>query len=119
MYICNAINLKKIQKMGSKKNISKLLGAFILVLALTFSTNSYAKKDGSSDAKPSDNRPKKPNGSSDDKPKKPNGSSDDKPKKPNGSSDDKPGSVPLDGGLSVLLLGAAAFGIKKLRDNKK
>lgn len=28
-------------------------------------------------------------------------------------------SVPLDGGLSVLILGAAAFGVKKLRDNKK
>jgi hypothetical protein len=28
-------------------------------------------------------------------------------------------SIPLDGGLSILLLGAAAFGIKKLRDNRK
>ncbi|KAA5827601.1 hypothetical protein FPF71_01800 [Algibacter amylolyticus] len=28
------------------------------------------------------------------------------------------GDVPLDGGLAILLLGAAAFGIKKLRDNK-
>ncbi len=27
--------------------------------------------------------------------------------------------VPLDGGLSILLLGAAAFGVKRLRDNKK
>ena len=27
--------------------------------------------------------------------------------------------IPLDGGLSILLLGAAAFGVKKLRDNKK
>ena len=27
-------------------------------------------------------------------------------------------SIPLDGGLSILLLGAAAFGVKKLRDNK-
>lgn len=26
-------------------------------------------------------------------------------------------SVPLDGGLSILLLGAAAFGVKRLRDN--
>ena len=26
--------------------------------------------------------------------------------------------IPLDGGLSILLLGAAAFGIKKLRENK-
>ena len=28
-------------------------------------------------------------------------------------------SVPLDGGLSILLLGAAAFGIKKLRNKKE
>ncbi|GGK11921.1 hypothetical protein GCM10007962_02700 [Yeosuana aromativorans] len=27
-------------------------------------------------------------------------------------------SIPLDGGLSILLLGAAAFGVKKLRDKK-
>lgn len=26
--------------------------------------------------------------------------------------------IPLDGGLAILLLGAAAFGIKKLRGNK-
>ncbi|WP_372752359.1 PID-CTERM protein-sorting domain-containing protein [Mariniflexile sp.] len=28
-------------------------------------------------------------------------------------------SIPLDGGLSILLAGAAAFGVKKLRDSKK
>ena len=27
-------------------------------------------------------------------------------------------SVPIDGGLSILLVGAAAFGVKKLRDQK-
>lgn len=27
--------------------------------------------------------------------------------------------IPLDGGLAILLAGAAAFGIKKLRDKKK
>ncbi len=32
--------------------------------------------------------------------------------------DDNTG-VPLDGGLAVLIIGAAAFGIKKLRDNNK
>lgn len=33
---------------------------------------------------------------------------------------ERPGgdAIPLDGGLSILLLGAAAFGIKKLRENK-
>ena len=32
---------------------------------------------------------------------------------------DPPDAIPLDGGLSILLLGAAAFGVKKLRDNRK
>jgi len=27
--------------------------------------------------------------------------------------------VPLDGGIAALIIGAAAFGIKKLRDNNK
>ena len=31
---------------------------------------------------------------------------------------DNNSSVPIDGGLAVVILGAAAFGIKKLRDNK-
>jgi len=31
---------------------------------------------------------------------------------------DNNASVPIDGGLAVIILGAAAFGIKKLRDNK-
>lgn len=39
-----------------------------------------------------------------------------------GDDDDHSGggntSVPLDGGLSILLIGAAAFGVKKLRGNK-
>lgn len=32
---------------------------------------------------------------------------------------DNNGSVPIDGGIAALVIGAAAFGIKKLRDNKK
>lgn len=35
------------------------------------------------------------------------------------SDSNKPDSIPLDGGLAILLIGAAAFGVKKLRDNKK
>ncbi|GAA3653563.1 hypothetical protein GCM10022397_42660 [Flavivirga jejuensis] len=31
---------------------------------------------------------------------------------------DKPDSIPLDGGLSILLIGGAAFGIRKLFGNK-
>lgn len=41
-----------------------------------------------------------------------------KPKKPKTKHNKKQDSVPLDGGLSILVLGAAAFGVKKLRDNK-
>ena len=33
--------------------------------------------------------------------------------------EDNNSSVPLDGGIAILIVGAAAFGIKKLRDNKK
>ncbi|MDO7171990.1 PID-CTERM protein-sorting domain-containing protein [Mariniflexile sp. AS56] len=32
---------------------------------------------------------------------------------------DNPDSIPLDGGLAILLAGAAAFGIKKLRNKKE
>jgi hypothetical protein len=34
------------------------------------------------------------------------------------TADNDTDSIPLDAGLSILLVGAAAFGIKKLRDNK-
>jgi hypothetical protein len=33
--------------------------------------------------------------------------------------EDNNSGVPLDGGIAVLIIGAAAFGIKKLRDNTK
>ena len=36
----------------------------------------------------------------------------------NGSSQGGGDSIPIDGGLSFLLVGAAAFGVKKLRENK-
>ena len=78
--------------MDSKNKISKLFGAFILILALTFSTSSYADSSSSDEAS----------------------------SKGDSSSDSNGGdSIPLDGGLSILLLGAAAFGVKKLRDTKK
>ncbi len=41
------------------------------------------------------------------------------PPPPPGLCDPPDDSVPLDGGLSVLLLGAAAFGLKKLRDKQR
>ena len=37
---------------------------------------------------------------------------------PNGRTGNKGDSIPLDGGLGILLIGAAALGVKKLRDNK-
>lgn len=37
---------------------------------------------------------------------------------PNGRTGGGGDSIPLDGGLSILLLGAAAFGVKKLHDKK-
>ena len=85
--------------MNSKNKISKLFGSLIVILALTFSTSSYAGSDDDDSNSNADS-----DSSSYDMP-----SSDD-----NGST-----SIPLDGGLSILLLGAAAFGVKKLRDNKK
>lgn len=86
--------------MNSKMNISKLLGALIIILALTFSTSSYAitgLDDGGGSASTSESKSHSGDSKSD------------------GGGD----AVPLDGGLSVLLLGGAAFGIKKLRDSKK
>lgn len=86
-------------QMDLKNNISKLLGTFILIFSLTFSTSSYAANPGGSD---DDSRSEDPR-------------SDDDSRSDDGGGD----TIPLDGGLSVLLLGAAAFGVKKLRDNKK
>lgn len=86
--------------MKSKTTI-KALRSFVVIFALVFSTNTYAYSgffgwffDWG-----------KPHN----------------PPKWHGHKGDKPGrpadSVPLDGGLGILLLGAAAFGVKKLRDN--
>ena len=41
------------------------------------------------------------------------------PQKRERQQDSKTTSIPLDGGLGILLLGAAAFGIRKLRGNKE
>ncbi|MCT4628641.1 PID-CTERM protein-sorting domain-containing protein [Winogradskyella sp.] len=38
---------------------------------------------------------------------------------PPGGSTDTQDAIPLDGGLVALVIGAAAFGVKKLRDNLK
>lgn len=72
------------------KKITNILTGLMMVLALTVSSNAFA-------------------GNNKDK-----GRDHEKPKKKKKKTD----SVPLDGGLSILLLGAAAFGAKKLHDNK-
>ena len=38
---------------------------------------------------------------------------------PPGGATDTQDAIPLDGGLIALVIGAAAYGVKKLRDNKK
>ena len=76
----------------------------IMVLALIICSSAFA--GSSSNDRSSNDR------SSDDR------SSDDRSSDDNGNSEGNTDSVPLDGGLSILLLGAAAFGVKKLRDKK-
>ena len=88
----------KSQKMKSQNNISKLLGALFIIFALTFSTSSHAVDSNSSKSSKSSKSYKSSKSS---------------------KSSKKTDSVPIDGGLSILLLGAAAFGVKKLRDNKE
>ncbi|MCF8274061.1 MAG: hypothetical protein K9I95_09530 [Flavobacteriaceae bacterium] len=73
----------------------------IIVLALIISSSAFAGRN-------SDNR------RSDDRRSDDRRSDDNSDDNSEGNND----SVPLDGGLSILLLGAAAFGVKKLRDNK-
>ncbi|WP_162623275.1 PID-CTERM protein-sorting domain-containing protein [Confluentibacter sediminis] len=85
-----------------KKILLTNIRAIIIVFALTFSANMNAATtplsfDSSFSVLFGKNK-KKPN----------------KPNKPGGG--DK---IPLDGGLSILLFGAAAFGVKKLHGNKK
>ena len=99
--------------MKSKNNISKLLGALFIIFALTFSIDSYAtdsfEGNGNSNGKSKGNSNGNSNGYS-------NGYSNGNS---NSDSSDGGDSIPLDGGLSILLFGAAAFGVKKLRDTKK
>ena len=120
----------KSKKMKSKNNISKLLGALIIIFALTFSTNANAIASGQNIANSislvitsaniatvtgdfQKKKKKKKKKCRKCGRRKHRGSC--KGGGNNGGGD----SIPLDGGLSILLLGAAAFGVKKLRDTKK
>lgn len=96
--------------MKTNSNFLKTMRIALVVFALTFSSNMNA-------ATPAFgggffnwlghffNPPKGHHG-----PKNPKGNHG--PKNPKGDA------VPLDGGLGILLVGAAAFGVKKLRGNK-
>ena len=118
--------------MKLKNNISKLLGALIIIFALTFSTNANAIASGQNIANSislvitsaniatvtGDFQKKKKKKCRKCGRRKHRGSC--KGGGNNGGGNNGGGdSIPLDGGLSILLLGAAAFGVKKLRDTKK
>jgi hypothetical protein len=125
----------KSQKMKLKNNISKLLGALIIIFALTFSTNANAIASGQNIANSislvitsaniatvtgdfQKKKKKKKKKCRKCGRRKHRGSC--KGGGNNGGGNNGGGdSIPLDGGLSILLLGAAAFGVKKLRDTKK
>ena len=125
----------KSKKMKSQNNISKLLGALIIIFALTFSTNANAIASGQNIANSislvitsaniatvtgdfQKKKKKKKKKCRKCGRRKHRGSC--KGGGNNGGGNNGGGdSIPLDGGLSILLLGAAAFGVKKLRDTKK
>tara|TARA_R110000868_G_scaffold229424_1_gene482491 strand:- start:16629 stop:16916 length:288 start_codon:yes stop_codon:yes gene_type:complete len=86
------------------KKIMRLTKVLLVVLAFTFSSNisaTTATSTSSTTMLTAKNKKPKP-------PKK-------KRKKKKKGGGDK---IPLDGGLGILVLGAAAFGIKKLRSKK-
>lgn len=124
IYFSRAINLFNNKFMKINKTFLKTIRAFIIILALTFSTNTQAATSLTSNwsfmswLKGSNHKEQKKTGNKQKKEKR----NDWKPrhqKGGKGEGDCKPGdSVPLDGGLSILLIGAAAFGVKKLRGSK-
>ena len=91
--------------MKTKKLVLKTLTLLLVIFAFTFSTNANALGNGKQDYTSVEKKKKKK------KKKKKCG------KCGQGQCGGHNGSVPLDGGLSILLLGAAAFGVKKLRKN--
>ncbi|MDN3665667.1 PID-CTERM protein-sorting domain-containing protein [Algibacter miyuki] len=96
--------------MITKTKMVNGISALAIVFALGFSTNANAVGGGGYD------RPSKPKNCG----KCHKHSHYGKCKPGNGGGDPTPTpSVPLDGGLGFLVLGAAAFGVKKLRGNKK
>ena len=94
------------------KELKRILTAILVVLAFTFTTNINAQTG---------------NGNVDGDLTRETGINDDiagncghGPNQHAGNAcDGGSDSIPLDGGLSILVLGAAAFGIRKLRGNKE
>ncbi len=102
---------------SNEKKFSKTISALLIICALSFSTNTNAAPSltfGSWVSSLFRNNPKPPTQNNTQKKHKHFagcGHND------HGGQDGST-SVPLDGGLSILLIGAAAFGVKKLRGNK-
>ena len=90
MYSHKQVNLKNM----TTKKITSIISGLIMVLALTISPTAFAGNGKNKDKKPHNNHTK------------------------NKKDKKKTDSIPLDGGLSILVIGAAAFGAKKLHDNK-
>jgi hypothetical protein len=95
----------------SKKNFLKYITAFLFVFALVLPTNMDALTSGSDDRSESRSNDDKKSGDKKSGDKK----SGDKKSGDKNSHDN----IPLDGGLGILVLGAAAFGIRKLRGKKE
>ncbi|WP_166967859.1 PID-CTERM protein-sorting domain-containing protein [Yeosuana marina] len=96
--------------MKINKTFLKTIRAILILLALTFSTNTNATTFGG-------NKPKREK-HNDWKPKKPKKVEREHKRERQREGECETPSVPLDGGLSILLIGAAAFGVKKLRGSK-
>ncbi len=92
------------------KTLSKITAIALLLIAFTFTSNVNAQNGGGG----TDNNNGQHNDTSGST--QYNGASTNN--NGNGGKSKNNSSVPLDGGLSILLLGAAAFGVKKLRENK-
>ncbi|TXE06258.1 hypothetical protein FUA26_14895 [Seonamhaeicola algicola] len=94
-------------------SVSKILTSLMVVIALTFSTNIYAKKDNKGNNGKGNADGTTTGSNKGDHGENTGNQGNDKQK---GNTNKKTPSAPLDGGLGILVLGAAAFGYKKLRN---
>ena len=104
-----------------KNTLSKVLKAFFIVIALTFSTNMNASTSLSSGGSWYSFIASFFGGDRDRGDRDRDGGRSHRHFRGCGHDGGSQGggdSIPIDGGLGILLVGAAAFGVKKLRDNK-